>query len=178
MEFHTGRLFLRPINIEDKESTFAYRSDIEINKYQGWIPETIADVEEFIKKTAQQFNEPESWFQLVIIEKKTNTIIGDLGVHFYGSENKQVELGCTIHKDYHKNGFATEALNCIINYLFNNLKKHRITTSIDPENLGSIRLVEKIGFRKEAHFVESIFLNGKWVDDLIYAILQKDWKTK
>jgi len=38
-------------------------------------------------------------------------------------------------------------------------------------------LVERLGFRKEAHFVESLFFHGKWVDDLVYAILAKEWKT-
>jgi RimJ/RimL family protein N-acetyltransferase len=55
------------------------------------------------------------------------------------------------------------------------LKKHRIITSIDPENTNSIKLVERIGFRKEAHFIESLFINGKWVDDIVYAITRKDW---
>lgn len=63
----------------------------------------------------------------------------------------------------------------MIDYLFNELNKHRIITSIDPDNKNSIRLVERIGFRKEAYFVESLFVNEKWVDDLIYALIEKDW---
>jgi len=55
------------------------------------------------------------------------------------------------------------------------LNKHRIIASIDPDDKNSIRLVERIGFRKEAHFVESLLINGKWVDDLIYALIEKDW---
>jgi RimJ/RimL family protein N-acetyltransferase len=60
--------------------------------------------------------------------------------------------------------------------LFVELNKHRIITSIDPENTPSIRLVERIGFRKEAHFIESIFIRGKWVDDIVYAMTKKDWE--
>ena len=60
-------------------------------------------------------------------------------------------------------------------YLFRNLNKHRIITSIDPENKSSVRLIERIGFRKEAHFIKSLWLNGKWVDDLIYALLNEEW---
>jgi RimJ/RimL family protein N-acetyltransferase len=61
--------------------------------------------------------------------------------------------------------------------VFKDLKKHRIIVSIDPGNLNSIRLVERIGFRKEAHFVESLWINGNWVDDLIYAMIEKDWEN-
>ena len=121
-----------------------------------------------------------SWrFQLVIIEKQSDKLIGDIGLHFFDVEHQQVEIGCTLDKNFQGKGFATEALAAVFDYLFQKLNKNRVITSIDPENKNSIRLVKRLGFRKEAHFVESIFMNGKWVDDLIYALLEKDWqKTK
>jgi len=175
MKFETERLNLRPIRIEDKIKIFEYRSDSETNKFQSWIPKTIEDVEEFIGKNPEKFNEPESWFQFVIIEKDTNKLIGDLGVHFISPENKVIEIGCTLNKKYHNKGFASEALRRIIDYNFKELKKHRIVASIDPDNKSSIRLIERLGFRKEAHFVESIFINGQWVDDFVYALLESEW---
>jgi RimJ/RimL family protein N-acetyltransferase len=48
--------------------------------------------------------------------------------------------------------------------------------SVDPDNTNSIQLVERIGFRKEAHFVESLYIKGRWADDLIYALLYRDWE--
>ncbi|MFA5433786.1 MAG: GNAT family protein, partial [Candidatus Paceibacterota bacterium] len=146
------------------------------NKYQGWIPETIEDVEVFIGKISVEINEPETWFQFVIFEKESDKLIGDIGLHFMDSENKQVEIGCTLNKDYQGKGYAIEALKIILDFLINTLEKHRIVTSIDPENSNSIRLVERLGFRKEAHFVESLFLNGKWVDDIVFALLAREWK--
>jgi len=178
LNFETERLVIRPIQLEDKVNIFEYRSDTETNKYQGWIPKTIEDVEFFINGIAKQINIPETWFQFVLIIKKTQKVIGDLGVHFWDKQNKQVEIGCTLNKDFHYNGYATEAVRRIIDFLFIELKKHRIITSIDPNNEGSIRLVERIGFRKEAYFVESLFVNGTWADDLIYALIEKDWETK
>ena len=177
MKLETKRLILRPITLDDKDEIFEYRCDKETNKYQGWIPETVDDVETFIGKIAKQINEPETWFQFVIIEKETQKIIGDLGIHFFDNENKQVEIGCTLNKDFQNQGYATESVKRVIDYLFKELNKHRIITSIDPDNMNSIRLVERIGFRKEAHFVESLFINGKWVDDLIYALIEKDWEN-
>ena len=55
------------------------------------------------------------------------------------------------------------------------MKKRRIIASVDPRNTVSIRLIERIGFRKEAHFKESYYLRGEWVDDLIYAKLKEEW---
>jgi len=176
MKLETKRLRLRPITLDDKNEIFDYRSDIETNKYQGWIPKTIGDVETFIGKISKKINEPDTWFQFAIIEKETQKIVGDLGIHFFDSENKQVEIGCTLNKAFQNKGYATESIKKIIDYLFKELNKHRIITSIDPDNKNSIRLVERIGFRKEAHFIESLLINGKWVDDLIYALIEKDWE--
>jgi RimJ/RimL family protein N-acetyltransferase len=178
MKIETNRLLLRPISQTDKEMVFEYRSDKETNKYQGWIPETLNDVETFIGKIAKQINEPETWFQFIIIEKSSEKIIGDLGIHFFGDENLQAEIGCTLNNHFQSKGYATESVEHVIDFLFNDLKKHRIITSIDPENTNSIKLVERLGFRKEAYFIDSLFINGKWVDDIVYAITKKDWDKK
>jgi RimJ/RimL family protein N-acetyltransferase len=176
MNIESKRLIIRPITSGDKNEIFKYRSDTVTNKWQGWIPETIDDVEIFIGKLAEQMNQAFTWFQFVIIEKETQKIVGDLGIHFLDSDSKQVEIGCTLDKDFQNKGYATESLKAIIDYLFKILNKHRIIASIDPDNKNAIRLVESIGFRKEAHFVESLFINEKWVDDLIYALIEKDWE--
>jgi len=169
----TERLFLRSLQKSDAESVFRYRSDVLTNKYQGWIPKTIDDVVSFIENRVSSIIDINgTWFQFVIIKKEGNELIGDVGLHFFDPDNKQVEIGCTIDKSYHNHGYASEALSEIIQYLFRTLDKHRIIASIDPRNVGSIKLFEKLGFRKEAHFKESIFQDGEWLDDLIYAILR------
>ncbi len=178
MRLVTDRLLIRAITPDDKSKLFEYRKDKETNRYQGWIPETIDDVELFIDKVAKQINMPDTWFQLVIVEMELETVIGDIGIHFIGEENNQVEIGCTLNKSFHKRGYATEAFKAVIDYLFAELNKHRIIASVDPANVGSIELVERIGFRKEAHFVESLFINGEWVDDVVYALLKKEWRIK
>jgi len=171
----TERTHLRPIAPEDNEALFAYRSDAETNQYQGWVPKTLEEVNQFIQKNPAEFNQPDTWFQLVIIEKASDQLIGDIGVHFI--DEHQVELGCTLSKAMHGKGFAVESMSGVITYLFNHLNKHRITTSIDPLNISSIKLVERLNFRKEAHFKESLLINGEWVDDIIYATLASEWKS-
>jgi RimJ/RimL family protein N-acetyltransferase len=177
MKLETKRLIIRPIETRDKQAVFEYRSNKDANKFQGWIPSSIEDVEEFISKVSNKINIAKTWFQFVIIEKDSRKLIGDLGIHFFDDENQQVELGCTINKEYQNRGYATESLKTVIDYLFEDLNKHRIIASIDPDNQNSIMLMEKLEFRKEAHFVESLFLNGKWHDDVIYAILNRDWRN-
>ncbi len=174
LKLETKRLYIKPINPDDKEAIFRYRSDKTTNKYQGWIPETVEDVVTFIGKTSNVINQPGTWFQFVIVENESQKIIGDIGVHFLEKDNKQVEIGFTLDKDFQNQGYATESLKCVLNFLFNDLNKHRVIASTDPANLNSIKLLERLGFRREAHFVESLYIDGRWVDDLIFAMIEKD----
>lgn len=179
MNFHTDRLFIRPVNIDDKASIFKYRSDFETNKFQSLAVESMENMDDFFQKISFEINIPGTWFQFVIIEQKSDSLIGDIGVHFLetDSTNRQVEIGYTLDRNFRGKGYATEALTKIIDYLINHLNKHRIIASIDPANVKSIQLIERLGFRKEAHFIESLFLQGKWVDDVIYAMLAREWKN-
>lgn len=178
MHLETERLLIRDIILDDKHAIFNYRSDAEANKFQSWIPETLKDVEQFIERNNKEFNQPESWYQFLITEKDTKAVIGDIGIHFFGSENLQVELGITLNKDFQGRGYASEALKGVINFLFSDLKKHRIMASIDPENIDSLKLMERIGFRKEGHFVKSLFWKNNWTDDVIYALLREEWSKE
>ncbi|MEN4760394.1 GNAT family protein [Chryseobacterium sp. C39-AII1] len=178
MQLFTERLLLRDITIDDKQAIFDYRSDAEANKFQSWIPETLENVESFIERNNKEFNQPESWYQILITDKETKAVIGDIGIHFFGDENLQVELGITLNKFFYGKGYASEALKSVIDFLFNDLNKHRIMASIDPDNGDSMKLMERIGLRKEGHFKKSLFWNDKWVDDVIFAVLKEEWIKK
>lgn len=170
------RLILRPVKTEDAEDIFGYRSNAIINRFQGWIPETIEDVRDFIQhKVSTAIDQPNTWFQLAIIRKDTSELIGDVGIHFFELGSLQVEIGCTLNFNQHGNGFATEALTETLNFLFRNLNRHRVIASIDPRNEKSIKLVERLGMLKEFHFRKSLWINNEWVDDLVYALLKEDW---
>jgi len=175
LELNTKRLTLRPLTILDAEALYKYRSDSETNQYQGWIPKSIDDAKSFISKIAKNIDEYDTWFQMAIIFKENGELIGDVGIHFFDVDKYQVEIGCTLSKKNHGKGYASEALKAIIEYLFFNLYKQRITCSIDPKNQASVKMVERLGFRKEAHFKQSIYMDGEWYDDLVYAILKDEW---
>ena len=176
LEIFTERLILRSISLNDSDSILKYRADIHVNKYQGWIPKNIEDVYDFIEnRVVSEINRVNTWHQLVIIHQESNKIIGDIGIHFMDNENKQVEIGFTLDKDYQGMGFASESVKEVLAYLFKKLNKHRVIASVDPRNIKSINLLERIGFRKEAHFIKSIFMDGEWVDDIIYAMLNEEW---
>lgn len=177
IKLETSRLVLRPIALDDSIAILKYRSNAEINRFQGWIPAKIEDVNHFIiHRVSPEMNRPGTWFQLVIIRKDNTELIGDLGIHFPEEQPLHVELGITLSKHQQGQGFAAEALREVISYLFLKLEKQKIVASIDPRNQPSIKLFERLGFIQEALHEKSLFINGEWVDDLVMELQPRNWK--
>ena len=157
---------------------FAYRSDPEIMRYQGWEPESFDDVRAFIASLAlDEPYAPGSWRQLAITLRDTGEQIGDCGIHIPDDKPEQAEFGITLATAFQRRGYASEALRALLRLVFDTLGKHRAFASIDPRNAPSIALFERAGFRKEAHHVESLWLMGEWVDDVIVAMLAREWRA-
>lgn len=178
MEFkgiNTERLLIRKLELSDSHSVFNYRSNKDVSKYQSFKPNCIEDVEIFIKDNTKGINISNAWFQLGIYEG--DEIIGDIGIHFIGLENVQCEIGYTLKSEKQGKGYASEAVIAVIDYLFFDLKKRRITASVDPKNESSIRLLERIGFRRESYLKKSIFVNNEWKNDIQYGILAEEWDS-
>ena len=174
LNISTERLQIRILMMEDKKDFFSYRSLPEVYKYQSWQPKDIKESEDFINKNdVSNLNIPNKWLQLAIC-LKTKQLIGDIGIHFL-EDKLQVEIGYTLSPLYQGKGYAIEAVKSVVNYLFIQLQKHRIIASVDPDNIKSIKLLEKLGLRKEAHFIKSFQIGDKWYDDCIYAILEEEW---
>ncbi len=173
----SDRLTIRILDTHDKEVFFAYRSLPEVYLYQSWKPSSIDEVEEFINKNkAIQPNTKNTWMQLGI-HLKGGVLIGDVGIHFLEDE-AQVEIGYTLSPAHQGCGYAQEAVKAVIDYLFLTLKKHRITASVDPENAKSINLLKKLGFRQEAYFTKSQLIRGEWCDDVVFVVLEEEWKSQ
>ena len=69
-------------------------------------------------------------------------------------------------------GYATDALSCLIGHLHGPQRIHRVFASEEPRKARSLALLERFGMRREAHFRESLWFKGEWVDDVVYAILE------
>jgi RimJ/RimL family protein N-acetyltransferase len=170
----TKRCQLRLLTLDDAPVMFSYRSLPEVYRYEFWQPKTLQEVEEFIRQCCEVIeNTPHTWLQYAVC-LNDGQMIGDVGIHFM-EDDGHVEIGYSIAPKFQGKGYATEAVTALISHIFSDLKKHRITASIDPANIKSAALVLRLGFRKEAHFIKSILFNGTWMDDVIYAILAEEW---
>ena len=178
LEIITPRLCLRRLQISDATAIASYRGLPEVAKFQSWGVFDLADAVRLI--TEQESVKPNTsgtWLQLAITTLESG-VVGDCGIHFFSDDSKQVELGITMDPKYQRCGLATEALNSVLQYVFDQLGKHRVVAVSDVENLRAARLFRRIGFRQEAHYVEHVRFKGAWASEYLFALLQREWQEK
>ena len=172
----TERLNIRRLELPDSEAVFQYRSDPLISRYQNWEPESVGEIQSFIAGLDKIcMDTPGQWYQLGLCVRGSGELAGDCGIHVQVHDPRQVEIGITLARGFQGRGFATEALRAVLGYLFSTLGKHRVFGSVDPRNAPSLALLERVGMRREAHFVESLWFKGGWADDVIYAMLRREY---
>ena len=93
-------------------------------------------------------------------------------------EHRQGEIGYILHPDYHGRGLATEAAEVMLRLGFEDLGLHRVIGRLDGRNLASARVLERLGMRREAHFVENEIVKGERTDEIVHAMLEHEWEAR
>jgi RimJ/RimL family protein N-acetyltransferase len=170
------RLVLRRIKDADLSMLCRYRSDPEVARYQDWteFPEEVAE-RFFAEQAMLHPGMAGTWFQMMIEKAETGELIGDCGLKTMGDDPRQCEIGFTLAPFHHGKGYATEAVTRLLDYIFTDLCKHRVTAMANTRNTRSVRLMERVGMRREGHFIQSIWFKGSWADEYLYALLQDEW---
>jgi RimJ/RimL family protein N-acetyltransferase len=103
-------------------------------------------------------------------------LIGDCAAMPHADDPRQCDIGFTLSPEHQGHGYATEAVRLLLAYLFTARGKHRIIAYCDSRNAASAALLERVGMRREGHLRESTWAKGEWTDDLVYALLQHEWR--
>lgn len=176
MQLSTRRLQIDRLSVDDADALFACRGDPRVARFQGWCPANVAEAADFIRdQNRASGGAAGSWFQRAIRRQRTSELIGDLGVHVPEDADGSVEFGISIAPEFQRSGYAGEALHALFGWAFGTMGRHRLQASVDPGNLASIALLRSVGMRQEAHFRESLRVRGEWVDDVIFAMLSREW---
>jgi RimJ/RimL family protein N-acetyltransferase len=109
--------------------------------------------------------------------KATGELIGDCVLQCLNSKHSGGEIGFVFHPDHQRRGYATEAGRALLALAFDGLKLHRVIARAEARNAASARVLEKLGMRREAHLVENEYVKGEWQSELVYAILDREWRT-
>jgi RimJ/RimL family protein N-acetyltransferase len=176
----TERLYLRPFEDDDLEELHAFYSRPDVARYLYWEAKELEGTREslILKKKRTQLGETDSAVILAVILKESNVLIGEVMIFLRSTENRQGEIGFVFNPAYHGRGYATEAAKVALRLGFETAKLHRIYGRCDPRNTGSYKLMERLGMRREAHFIHNEIFKGEWGDELHYAMLENEWRAR
>ncbi|MDQ3108657.1 MAG: GNAT family N-acetyltransferase [Bacteroidota bacterium] len=165
------RLTLRQLRETDKQEMFDIRSNPALMHF---VPRPLAEKVEDAITLITTVNEGIAKNELInfaITISGEDKLIGMVGYHRVQKEHYRAEIGYMLHGDYHGKKIMEEAVNCAVGYGFDVMKLHSIEAVISPENIPSLKLIEKCGFVKEAHFREKEFVKGEFRDLTVYSKL-------
>jgi aminoglycoside 6'-N-acetyltransferase len=179
-ERRTDRLVIRRFRAEDASTLAAYRSDPTVARYQSWdSPFTLAQAQAFVDSfRAADPDTPGEWFQFALVEAATGRHVGDVAAGVDADDPRLVTIGVTLATSAQGNGYASEAVAWLLDYLFLERNKHRVTADCDVRNDSVVALLERLQMRREAHHLQSAWWKAEWVDEYVYAVLAHEWQTR
>ena len=177
-QLETSQLVLREIKPSDTKDLFRFMSDEDTVKQNLMSPhKKIAETEKLVKTLKKQYDRKKE-IRWGVTLKGSDTIIGTTGYYNMHPGDFQTEVGCLLGKEHWSGGIMTEALAAILTFGFEKMAFNRITAFILPDNIGAIKMVQKVGFREEGLLKECKFCNDKFYDLGVYSLLKKDYAKK
>lgn len=177
---HTNRLQLRLITHSDLEFIHDLLCHEATDQYNALgIPESIDETKNWIAPWIKENQlDPVANHTWLIKELNTNEDIGLFGLKLSNNKYRRGEVWYKIHPDHWGKGYATESLNCALDFGFEMCKLHRIQAGCAVDNLASIRVLEKVGMIKEGRGREILPLKSGWSDNFEFSILESDKRLK
>lgn len=182
---YTARLVLRPYQLEDLDDLHAIQGDPAVSRYLYWEPRdragTRADLGRKLAESA--IDQVGDRLSLAVVWRAVERLVGGVTLRWLSDEDGTGEIGYIFHPAYGGRGLATEAASAVLRLGFKppidgGLGLHRVLARLDGRNARSARLLERLGMRREAHFVENEFVKGEWTDEVVYAILHREWLAR
>lgn len=168
----TERLTLREIRKSDAQEIFQMRASGRVNEFIA--RPTLDSLENSIslaERTIQAFQNKQAigWAGIL---RDNQEIIGTCGFNQIDFQNLRAEFGGEMAVNYWGKNIALEAVVAILEFGLNQLNLHTIEAKVSPNNRGAIFLLEKLGFQKEAHFVDRIYFKGDFLDMAVYTLVK------
>jgi RimJ/RimL family protein N-acetyltransferase len=175
----TARLRLRPYRAADFDALYDIQSRPDVTRFIYWPARDRAAVRASLeaKLAATRLRAPGDNLTYAVELRATGALIGDVILIWRSAEHRQGEIGFLFHPDHHGQGYATEAARPLLRLGFEELGLHRIVGRLDARNAASARVLEKLGMRREAHLVENEWVKGEWTDEVIFALLAREWEA-
>jgi len=170
-------VLLREFRPQDWPQVHAYASLEETVRYMPWGPNNEEASKDFVAQSmAAAHSVPRTNFTLAVTVPD-NRVIGGISILLNPDDHGEAALGYCMHPRHWGKGHATEAARLMLNFGFSRLRLHRIIATCDEENTASIRVLEKLRMRREAHHQEDRRQKGVWRNTLVFALLEREWRS-
>ena len=172
----TQRLVLRRYTPEDQADLLVLAAQPTVAAIlSGRLPATEEGVRSYIDlQNSYSPFEKDKVFELAVERKEDGRVLGLVGlIH---RDHRQGEIGWALAAEYRGQGYATEAASALMDYGFNTLDLHRLHADTNSDNAASRGVMERLGMRLEAQLRDAVWVEGKWVDRVIYGILAEEWR--
>jgi RimJ/RimL family protein N-acetyltransferase len=159
---------------------YAYQSRPDVAQWLEWDARTEDEVRIALGKKVSSVAivDEGDVLSLAMERRDSGELVGDVILAFVSAEHRVGEIGYIVHPDHQGHGYTTEACREILRIAFDELGLHRVIGRLEPRNLASARVLQKLGMRLEAHFVENEFIKGGWMSEDVYAILDREWRDR
>ncbi|MCW2988837.1 MAG: hypothetical protein JWM24_1775, partial [Solirubrobacterales bacterium] len=147
----TERLVLRPWETTDRAAFTVLAHDPEIMKFvHGGTPYSEEEIDEFLARQARQLAEHDLTMG-ALVEKESGRVVGVTGIQPLGTSG-DLEIGWWLARDVWGRGYATEAGGAAMRHVLETLNRPRVVAIIDPDNVASRRVVERLGFHLDGRY--------------------------
>ncbi|MEW2427484.1 GNAT family N-acetyltransferase [Micromonospora sp. NPDC047644] len=175
----TARLALRPVTIEDLDDVYAFQRRPDVVRWMlGAKPRTREQSRMSVLAMAGE----DAWRAegdcLTVAVVADAAVIGVVELVWRDARARTAELGYVFHPDHGGRGLATEAAAALVDWGFTEVGLHRVYGRCHARNEASARLMARLGMRREAHHVQSYLFDGEWADQLVFAILAHEWRSR
>ena len=178
MELDTPRLRLREFVEDDSECANAYEGDPIAVRFAPHGVRSLDDSLEHLRALiADSRGAARKIFDFAVVPRDTGRLIGRCGMRLSEAEPSEAMLWYVLARSAWGNGYATEAAHAVLAFGFEELRLHRIFLEIDPRNVGSLRVAEKLELRREAHLRENSWVKGEWIDTVVFARLDREHRA-
>ena len=174
----TARFRLRALEDGDAAAIFRILSDERVTRYFGSPPMTDpARASKRVQRTAAAFAAQEG-IRWAIEPRAGGQFIGSCGFWRLIPEHHRAEIGYELAPEWWGQGVMTEVLSAIVAYGFGTMRLHSAEAQIHPDNTGSRRVLEKVGFVQEGYFRQSYYEQhlGEFTDAAVFSLLASEWQ--
>jgi RimJ/RimL family protein N-acetyltransferase len=177
LPIRTARLVLRPFTAEDRDPLYAFHSDPDAVRYVPFPPRTREQVAEVLRRKVAntELREEGDLLELAVLRADDRTLVGDLLLALCSVEHQTLEVGYIFAPTAGGPGYATEAVRALVDLAFSAVGGRRVIARVDDRNRRSAALLERLGFRLEAHLIENEWFKGELSSELDYAVLSREW---